>query len=885
MTDMHRSTLILHGRHAMRQERLNAARGLNVGVQILTFEQAAARLAGGFTIPINDETVRTVIQTVLPETPMGELERIKALPGMVNAAAGTLRKVWRAGIDLSAKRGETARLDAIAQLEAAVLPRLPAGMMRPTDIVVAARERINHAPAIFGSMRIYGLTELSPCWRPLLLELAENIPVFWNAGPRRVPGWLEGSEVVVETSSPSTPEISAISAATGLHEAIEAMRWARDLLATGRAAPHEIAIAAASPSEYDDHFLALRADANIDLHFVHGIKVSTRREGQAASALADILVRGLSQTRIRRLAALCGASEAFGQLPDSWTRVLPEDAPLATPHSWALLLGKLGAEHWPDGQDHTQALRAAIELLSKGPDAAHEIGKVFLTGQALSIWRKALLAGPAIAIDSTIEGLRQDDGVDGCVSVAWMPASALAATPRPFVRLIGLNSSRWPRGISEDRLIPDHIIPIAELDPLPMAQADRRDFETILTTTSAQVVLSRARRDSEGRLLGPSPLLSGFGSEMYIRRNAVPEHAYSETDRLMARPKEFRETVQASRSIECWRNWRREKITSHDGRVRTDHPLIQAVIARPHSATSLRRLLRNPLGFVWVYAFDWRAPESGKEPLVLSPVDFGNLVHLVLDHALQQMEASGGLGASSQSEIMSSVSGVIPEIATVWESERPVPPPLIWKRTLQEAHVMACNALSIGRTNIEGARSFAEVPFGGALPKSTGLIPWDSSIPVSIPDTDIAIRGYIDRVDILDAERRVFVRDYKTGRTPKTPVRIDGGRELQRCLYGFAVKYLLGSDIQISASLLYPREYKELELEDAEGALADISQYLKDAKESLISGNALPGPDAGDTYDDLAFALPANAGPTYCKRKQFSVVASLGDMVRVWEAE
>ena len=78
------------------------------------------------------------------------------------------------------------------------------------------------------------------------------------------------------------------------------MRWARSLLASGIPAS-EIAIATASPADYDDHFLALRADANIDLHFIHGIRTVATREGQAAAALADIIVRGLSQSRLRRL--------------------------------------------------------------------------------------------------------------------------------------------------------------------------------------------------------------------------------------------------------------------------------------------------------------------------------------------------------------------------------------------------------------------------------------------------------------------------------------------------------------------------------------------------------------------------------------------------------
>jgi hypothetical protein len=93
------------------------------------------------------------------------------------------------------------------------------------------------------------------------------------------------------------------------------------LLASGAAEPADIAIAAASPAEYDDHFISLRADANLDLHFVHGVKITTTREGQAAAALADILIRGLSQSRFRRLAALCGStSGVFHALPAGWMR-------------------------------------------------------------------------------------------------------------------------------------------------------------------------------------------------------------------------------------------------------------------------------------------------------------------------------------------------------------------------------------------------------------------------------------------------------------------------------------------------------------------------------------------------------------------------------------
>ncbi|RZN34381.1 PD-(D/E)XK nuclease family protein [Bradyrhizobium sp. Leo121] len=880
-----RSTLVVHGRLAMRERRLAAARNSRHGLQVMSFEQAAVRLAGGFARPIDDDSLRSAIQAVLPATPMGELESIKSLPGMIDAAADTLHKVWRAGIDLATRAADHPRIDAIARLEAAVLAQLPIGMMRPVDIVAAATGRITHAPAVLGRMEITGLTELSPCWRPLLKALTAHIPVHWTAGPRTAPAWLEGTGVRVSHAPSETPAVTAVSAATAYHEAIEAMRWVRSLLASGQVAPSDIAIATTSPADYDDHFLALRADANIDLHFVHGIRTVSTREGQAAAALADIVVRGLSQSRLRRLAALCRDSAPFESLPEGWLRVLPTDAPLSTPNAWSRLLARLKPEDWPDDADHTPGLRAVAELLAKGPEAASEIGDAFLKGRALAIWRTALLAGPAASIDVTLETLKQDDGLEACVSVAWMPASALAASPRRFARLIGLNSSRWPRGIAEDRLIPDHIIPTAELDPLPVNLADRRDYETILATTSGQVVLTRSRRDSDGRLLGRSPLLAGHGEETYLRRNAVPGHAFSETDRLMARPQEFGSHPQAISAQACWRDWRRAEITAHDGLVRADHPLVLAILARTQSASSLKTLLRSPMGFVWRYAFGWKAPQSSAEPLVLDALGVGDLIHMVLDRALRDLEGAGGLMTADVAAVEAAVDRAAGVIATDWESERPVPPTVIWGRTLEDARLLAGRALTYGDDRLPGARSYGEVPFGGSEPKSEAETPWEVTVPVTIPDTGFNIAGYIDRLDISGDGKRALVRDYKTGRPPRGDIRLNGGRELQRCLYAFAVKALLGEDVAISASLLYPREPVDLQLDDPEAVLAEITGYLRAARASLGSGAALPGPDTGGDHDDLAFALPANAAATYCKRKQPAATERLGEVALVWEAE
>ena len=883
---MDRRTTVAHSRLKMLELRLSSARERQHGLQVMTFEQLAVRLVGGLVEPVNDDALRESITSVLPDTALGELDGIKALPGMVSAAADTLRKVWRAGVNLEARAAEHPRLQSIAKLEAAVVAALPPAMMRPADLVVAGRKRLEHAPALFGPVEIVGITELSPVWRPLLHAIAGQLPVRWNAGPRPVPDWLDDKAIEIVQDAPQVPDVAAVSAATAYHEAVEAMRWARELLASGRAEPADIGIASATPADYDDHLLALSADANLDLHFVHGVNVAASREGQAAAALADILLRGLSQTRMRRLNTLLRAHAGpFANLPEGWTRILPAGAPLSSSEAWTRLIDGLGAADWPDGNDHGPALAAIVDLLSRGVETAVDAGETLLRGHAREILRRALAEGPAASLDITLETLRQDDGIDPCVSACWMPASALAASPRRFVRMLGLNSARWPRSMVEDRLLSDHIVPTADLDPLPVAAADRRDFATILVTTEREIVLSRARRGEDGRLLGRSTLLLQVDAdEAYVPRNRVPAHAFSETDRLTARPDEFRLLPQAVAASDCWFDWLRTEITPHDGAVRPDHPVIRVILERTQSASSLRMLLRNPLGFVWRYGLGWRVPESGEDPLVLDPLAMGDLVHQTLDRALRMLAEYGSLAGASEKQIGAAMNAAATEVAASWEAGQAVPPPVIWRRTLDEVRALGARALGFRDEDLTDATAYGEVPFGGSEPKTDGAVPWDAEAAVEIAGAGFAIAGYIDRLDISADGRRALVRDYKTGRVPRDDIVLDGGKELQRCLYAFAVKALLGDEVSVAASLLYPHEDRDLRLDDPDVVLDTLTGHLRAARASLAAGRAVMGADTGEKYDDLAFALPANAGAVYRVRKEAAANERLGDATRVWDA-
>ena len=880
-----RKTIVVHTQLAGHMARVDAARAGAHGTQILTMGQMAARLAGGFLAPIDPDCLRDAVNEALPETDVGELGSIKDLPGMVRATAATLDKVWQADLDLSSSTHP--RLKALATLEENVLRRLPPSMKKPKVLVELARARIPHAPAVLGSIEIHGHSEMPVCWRSLMLALAKILPVTWIAGARPVPEWINGAGIAVERAAPNDAIPQLYSCATPQHEVLEAFRWMRALLANGTARPEQIAIAAASPADFDDHVLALTRDANLPIHFVHGIKALTTSDGQTAAALADILVKGISQERVRRLFRRLHGTSIISELPSDWPSVLPTDAPLSTVARWEQAFARVTRGDWPEGVDRSALVLNVLRIIDKGLSVAWEIGEKLLPKLPLKLWQRALIDGPAAALPVTLAQLRVGDNLEPASHPIWCSAISLAAAPRPFVRLLALNAGRWPRRISEDRLIPDHIIPIQDLDPLPIADADRRDFATIIGSAK-EASVSFSRRDVEGRLLGRSPLISDF-KEIYLSRGRIPGHVTSKSDRLLARPSEFRTMSIARSGLTAWRNWYRSQITAHDGLVRPSHPRLQKVFRRAMSATSLRLLLRDPIRFVWRYALAWRQPDDADEPLTLDALAIGIIVHETLQIAVSALEADGGFGAAEAPAIEKAIEDAVTAVALRWETEQAVPPPIIWRSTRDLARKLSSKALSYALDPLPNQRSWTEVPFG--MPDHMGRndLPWDPSRTVEIPKTGVVIQGQIDQLDLSKDNRRARVIDYKTGRLNKMmkDVAVKGGSELQRCLYAFAVRTLLDKKIDVQASLLYPRapdgEEALFPLDDVDGTLDLLADAIAIARTNIENGLALPGVDAGDDYNDFAFALPATA--TYLAQKCPLAEQKMGDATKIWEAD
>lgn len=82
------------------------------------------------------------------------------------------------------------------------------------------------------------------------------------------------------------------------------------------------------------------------------------------------------------------------------------------------------------------------------------------------------------------------------------------------------------------------------------------------------------------------------------------------------------------------------------------------------------------------------------------------------------------------------------------------PPPVIWRRKLQDVRALGVIALTFEEAGLPDQRSWAEIPFGddfrarNLTAEQRSRLPWDPSAPVVIPGTNLRIGGSIDRLDL-----------------------------------------------------------------------------------------------------------------------------------------
>lgn len=869
---MDRVTRVVSGPLALKMQRVCAARENVAGVDVTTLPLLAARLAGGFSRAASPEEVQPAIRNALAEGGFSDLERLRDLPGMVRAVQRTLTAAWRADTLLDAASG--ARLGDLAKLNARVRMGLPAGALSPPDLRNAALARIAHAPALFGRIELEGLLDVDPIWRPLVAALVDVTAVSWRRPCTGARDWFSGE--VVEIWPEVTSAACAVICADPQAEVVEALRWARQLMAGGVAAA-QIGIAATSPESWDEAMLVLSREAGLPLHFTHGVAALENPAGQACAALADVLLRGLSQARVRRLVRR--STPAWADLPGDWALGLRRAAGLFTEGQWRTALTAAQPLR-ASGALAEEVLLPRLALLAQGVGVAAEAGEAFLDGAALGLWRQALRAAPPEALELSLRDLRLPDGISPGAAIAWGPAAHLGAAPRPYVRLIGLTSRVWPRAATEDPLLPEHVLSRAEPKPLSQPDEDARLFAVIGAHAVGGLVLSRSRRSAEGALLAPSRLFPAEGAKD-LEKVRTPEHAFSEADRLMARPLEARDRPALSLTRAAWRGRLSPDFTAWDGQVSADDPIVRAALDREQSATSLRLLLRDPLGFVWRYALGWRPAEYHADVLALDHVDFGDLVHELLRGTVSRLEPAPGLNRATPDELAAAVEAAAAEAEALWPAKRPVPPSLLWAHTVNEAARMALAGLVHDQGLQPGTRSWSEVEFGA---HSHVTEPWTEAGPVKLGG--LSVGGRIDRLDLRGDGAAARVTDYKSGAVPKAISRVilGGGAELQRVAYAVAVRHQAPEVRRVVSRLVYLRDgpaEHTLEGDVLDQAIADAARFIETAAACLAAGAAVPGPDARETFNPTRLALPADLDG-YQRRKARALAAAAGELPPFW---
>src|ERR1700734_837290 len=226
-----RRVIVVEGPLAFRMRRVQAARDGDLGLEILTIPQLAARLAGGFSSPADEEVLYPAISRALAEEGLTDLAPVAALPGMVRAVTQTLRSIWRADFNLDAAADQSPRFRDLALIQTRVRAALPTGALIPTDLRDAAIDRITYAKALLGSVLVEGLSDIDLVWRPLFIRLSQEVNVSWRAVGLADRAWFSGTIEAARETSPKT--LTGELAADPRAEVVEALRWARALLSRG----------------------------------------------------------------------------------------------------------------------------------------------------------------------------------------------------------------------------------------------------------------------------------------------------------------------------------------------------------------------------------------------------------------------------------------------------------------------------------------------------------------------------------------------------------------------------------------------------------------------------------------------------------------------------
>jgi ATP-dependent helicase/nuclease subunit B len=427
--------------------------------------------------------------------------------------------------------------------------------------------------------------------------------------------------------------------------------------------------------------------------------------------------------------------------------------------------------------------------------------------------------------DALAAELADDTGREGRLGTGVLvaPLSAAVGLDADVVVVVGLAEGVAPHPVRDDALLPDRSRAVTG-GRLPLAaDGPARSTRWFLAALAAvaphgRAVLVRPRGDlraSTARLpsrwlvaLGePTVPTTAWPSAMARLATIVdPVSAHEHRLAVVARdpadgPRRLAAVDAAlarSRALVAARA--EPRLTPYDGDVSglladldaTDPPAAGAVrdrLVHAHrSPTALGAFAANPFDTFVRQVLGVRPIEDPEAGLTLSALDAGNLLHAVFETFLQRRIDTGRVptpDAAWDDEARRELLGDFATIADGFAAAGSTGHPRLWRRrrrALQAATLAWLDSDSERRRSLRATPVACELGYAGTyrLPDGRGL----------------PLRGFVDRVDRTDSGGLVVV-DYKTGRsdefrTLSAASPVDGGRQLQLCVYGVAARDRLG---------------------------------------------------------------------------------------------
>ena len=772
----------------------------------------------GVRAALSEEILDATAQS-LDAAHTGALGAVAERPDGAQRIARLIERCWYANVQW---REDAQRFEKIAALRAmahAVIDTL--GPRRVTPEALSATATAHCRAAEIGTLVVHGRAANTRRTLALVKALGESgTHVRWTGPLALRPQWTAAYAQSAEpiADGPDEPPVAA-SCATPYHEAQEAVRWVADHVAAG-ARPGAFAIAATHLEAYESYLRAASERAGLALHLTEGTRTLDTADGQVVDAFAGVVAHGPEGGRARRLARALARAE-----------------------------------------------REVSAVFAQGSKPG-ESARALLGARQTALWDRITTSpGAHPTPRQRLAQIREAPGGGTLRRTAFGPLRELADARRANLWCLGMSTTWWPTPWSDD----DTVLNDAEAAAIGLYATSPRARDiahgaTARAGTRHTFMTSHPRADENGRALIRSMIDPAGEGGAQRRDRATPARTGAPSPLT---------THRRAQAAACHAAWHSHTLGAHDGLVRPDHPAIAAVLGRAQSPSSLRRLLRNPLGYVWRYALRWDEPGTDPPELGLDALGWGDLVHQMIEEATRTRahdpdNDTGAAIAQAKLTLSDRQDRAGPEMSAT-----------LWARTLERAGEMAAWALRDDTYGAEPATSTeAEVAFG-RRPRHSGDRRLEA---LRLPRSAMQIGGYIDRVDYDHAGDAVRIVDYKTGRARTSPrALIDGGRELQRCLYAAAVHAATGQSAPPKAYLAYVRDQRTAGLDRVPEALEAIDTGAHAAAAALRAGACLPGPDATLAHDPMCFALPAHAEEGYRARKEALIAEALGPLTEVWE--